>query len=228
MLVLSTMLAAACAGTLDPLPKPSPGYGQRAEDSTDPSSSYSCGDTVMSDQLTSGGQRVVQATPCWDTGEERSAHDEYVAKLAAEHTEAADRRVDNQRVADEQTACAGLSQRELEHTPFSHRREIAEVIPHREAGNPRGVRIIWKPVPGLTADWMRQAISCHRARFERMGEPPIYHPHDPTLVAHATVRVEDHGGHLEVIIETPDDANGQLVIDRAQSLVHPGVKAAAR
>lgn len=223
MLVLSTLLAGACAGTLDPVPKPSPGYAGRSEDHTS-TAGYTCGDTVAQDQVTTGGKPVAWATPCWDTGEEKMAHDEYVAQLADDRSAADDRSVDAQLAAAERSACAGLSARELEHSPFSHRREIAEVIPHREAGNPRGVRIIWKAVPGLSVGWMRQAIACHRARFERLGEPAIYFPEDPTLVAHATVTVEDHAGHLEVLVETSDDASGQLALDRAQNLLHPGRK----
>jgi hypothetical protein len=62
----------------------------------------------------------------------------------------------------------------IEHSPFAHRQEIAEIIPHRERGQIRGVRIVFKPVVGLSPAWMEQAIACHRARFERLGEPPTY------------------------------------------------------
>ncbi|HEY0194944.1 MAG TPA: hypothetical protein VGC42_27715 [Kofleriaceae bacterium] len=232
MLVLSTVLASACAGTLDPAPKPA---APRPSESVASTNGYSCGDTVANDQLTTGGKPVAWATPCWDTGEEKIAHDEYMSDLAEARAAADDRSVDAQATSDERTACHGLSERELEHTPFSHRREIAEVIPHRQADNVRGVRIIWKPVPGLSASWMRQAISCHRARFARLGEPAIYFPDDPTLVSHAMVSVEEHAGHLEVLVETSNDTDGQIALDRAQNLLRPnhgkpklGVKAALR
>jgi len=159
----------------------------------------------------------VQAVPCWDSGEERIAHEAYIAQLERER--ASDRRRSTALLADEERAvCRGLSPRELEHSPLAHRKEIAAVVPHRETGTLRGVRIVWKPVPGLTAAWMRQAIACHRARFERLGEPPLYLRGDPTLVAHATVTVEQRGDHLEVLIETTDPAAGQLALDRALDL----------
>jgi hypothetical protein len=69
------------------------------------------------------------------------------------------------------------------------------------------------------ADWMRRAIDCHRARFERLGEPPIYFPEDPTLVARSTVTVEERDGHLEVEIETADDMTAQVALARARDLV---------
>jgi hypothetical protein len=181
---------------------------------------YQCGDTVMSDQLTSGGQRVVQSIPCWDAAEEFAEHRRFLAEREARLARA-ERRTAAHMVETELAACRGLSPRELEHSPFAHHREIAEVIPHRVTGTLRGVRIVWKPVPGLTADWMRRAIDCHRARFERLGEPPIYFPEDPTLVAHSTVTVEARGGHLEVEIETVDDMTAHVALGRALDLVRP-------
>lgn len=179
---------------------------------------YQCGDTVMSDQTTSGGERLVQAMPCWDTNEELASHHRYLAQREDRAADT-DRREANQLVAAENTACRGLAPQELEHSPFSHRREIAEVIPHRDGGQIRGVRIIFKPVPGLTAAWMRQAVACHRARFERLGEVATYMPDDPTLVAGATTNVEMHSGHLEVTVEVRDDVQAAVALDRAEELV---------
>jgi hypothetical protein len=238
MLVLTATLAAACAGTLDPAPRPSPGYGarpdavgQRADEHAKLAKSeggtgggYTCGDTVQSDQLTSGGQRIEQSVPCWDTGEDEIVHEDYMAQLGEENAEAkrtSDQQANAQVAVQEHQACDGLSQREQERSPFRHRHEIAEVIPHREADQLRGVRIVWKQVPGLTAAWMQQAIACHQARFERLGEPSVYLPEDPTLVAHANVTVEDHKGHLEVVVDTTDPTASQVALDRAQNLLHP-------
>jgi hypothetical protein len=239
LLVLPSLLvAAACAGTLDPMPKPTSGVanpqpfdapGRRAAEhpGSTPGDSYTCGDTVMNDQATTGGQRLTWAVPCWDTGEEKIAHEEYMTQLAAERASAdaeRDQRADDRLVKEEQAACAGLAQSEIEHSVFSHRREIADVIPHHEGDNLRGVRIVWKSVPGLTASWMRQSIACHRAQYERLGEPTLFAAKDPTLVARATVTVAEHDGHLEVLVETADPVASQLALDRANDLVHPGAK----
>ena len=240
MLIATTVATAACGGSHDPVARHPEGYAahmeaaeahsERAEQyrqatrlpdtaSANPQG-YQCGDTVMSDQLTSGGQRVVQSTPCWDASEELAEHRRFVAgreqKLAQ-----TERRTATRMVEVELAACRGLSPQELEHSPFAHRREIADVIPHRVTGTLRGVRIVWKPVLGLTADWMRRAIACHRARFERLGEPPVYFPEDPTLVAPSTVTVAQRGDHLEVLIETPDGTAGQVALERALDLVRP-------
>jgi hypothetical protein len=240
MVALASVLAAACASGRAPVaPHPS-GYAekmasadehaQRAADERrvaslpdhDPGGpgGYQCGDVALSDQATSGGERLVQSVPCWDPGEESAEHHRFVA-LREQQLAATERRAAAGMVEDEIAACRGLSPRELEHSPFAHRREIAAVIPHRPAGVLRGVRIVWHPVLGLSADWMRRSIACHRARFERMGEPAIYLPDDPTLVARATVTVTQHSGHLEVLIETADDMTGEVVLARARDLLRP-------
>jgi hypothetical protein len=184
------------------------------------SAGYQCGDTVLSDQSTSGGERLVQSVPCWDTGEELAEHHRYLAEREQKLART-ERRTATHLVEDELAACRGLSPRELEHSPFAHRKEIATVIPHHVTGVLRGVRVVWKPVPGLTASWMRQAIDCHRARFERLGEPTVYLPEDPTMVARANVAVEQRGDHLEILIETPDDMTGRVALERARDLVRP-------
>lgn len=179
---------------------------------------YQCGDTVMSDQSTSGGERLVESTPCWDTNEELASHHNYLA--AREDAAASKERRAAVRMAEaEDAACQGLPARELEHSPFAHRRAIAEVIPHRDGGRVRGVRVIFKPVPGLTASWMRQAIACHRARFDRLGQPAAYMPDDPTLVATAKSDVVMVNGHLEVVVEVKDDVQAAVSMERAEDLV---------
>jgi hypothetical protein len=234
-----TFAAAACGGSREPLVRHPQGYAermaeadehnQRAEQhrqaagdpgTTGTRADYYCGDTALSDQATSGGERLVPTVPCWDIAEESAEHHRFLAEREQQRARA-ERRAATHLVEAELAACRGMSPRELEHSPFAHRKEIAEVIPHRETGMIRGVRIIWKPVPGLTAGWMRQAIACHRARFERFGEPAGYFPEDPTLVAGATATVELHGDHLEVLVETADDTNGQVAFDRAKDLVRP-------
>jgi hypothetical protein len=239
MPLLATMVTTACAGSYEPLAERPQGYATKMEaadahsqsadahrqlavvhDEQDPAhpTSYQCGDVALADQTTSGGQRVMESVPCWNIDEESAAHQRFLADR--EQAIADDeRRSATQLVEAELAACRGLSARELEHSPFAHRREIQQVLPHREAGVLRGVRIVWKPVLGLSARWMRASIDCHRARFERMGEPSMYLPDDPTLVARSTVTVSDRGGHVEVLVETDDEVSSHVALERARDLV---------
>jgi hypothetical protein len=181
---------------------------------------YQCGDRDMSDQLTSGGQRMLPEVPCWDPVEE-TAERERVAAIREEQRASDERRAAAGLVEAELAACRGISPAEVEHSPFAHKKSIAEVIPHREGGTVRGVRIVFKPVLGLGVTWMQQAIACHRARFERLGEPPTYLSDDPTLVAGATATVSLHSGHLEVLVVTRDDVAANVALARAQDLLRP-------
>lgn len=180
---------------------------------------YQCGDRFdMSDQLTSGGQRIVPLVPCWDPVEEH-AQRERAAARREDLLARKERRTAAAMIEAKLAACRGISDAELGHSPFAHRREIAAVLPHHEGGAFRGVIIVFKPVPGLTAEWLEQAIACHRAEFERLGEPPTYLSDDPTLVRGAAATVSAHRGHLEVLIATRDDVAAHVALARAQDLV---------
>jgi hypothetical protein len=185
---------------------------------------YRCGDVDLDEQLTSGGKPLMKfgahSVPCWNPAEEYAQRQ----RLAAErlHRRAQDqRRAATNLIEAEIEACRGISPAEIEHSPFAHRREIAEVIPHRERGEIRGVRIVFKPVVGLSPAWMEQAIACHRARFRRLGEPPTYLSDDPTLVSGAVATVSLHRDHLEVLVETRNDVAAHVALGRAQDLVRP-------
>jgi hypothetical protein len=192
---------------------------------------YQCGDVDLDEQLTSGGKPLMKfgahSVPCWNPVEEHAQRQ----RLAAErlHRRAqAERQAAASLIEAEVAACRGISPAEVEHSPFAHRQEIADVVPHRERGEIRGVRIVFKPVVGLSPAWMEQAIACHRARFERLGEPPSYLADDPTLVAGAVTTVSLHRGHLEVLVETRNDVAAHVALARGQDLVRPWPRTAIR
>lgn len=240
-LVVPATFLAACGRSNEPLVRRPKGYAaqmqsaeahaaraeQHREAARQPDSvrndpeRYHCGEGGfhgLNDQLTSGGERLLLSVPCWDAAEEAAEHARYEAEREDEIARSERRTATSMAVA-ELAACRGIPARELEHSPFAHRRSIAMVIPHRETGTIRGVRIVFKPVPGLTAAWMRQAIACHRARFKRLGEPATYLPEDPTLVAGSTATVDVRNDHLEVLIETSDPTGARVALDRARDLV---------
>jgi len=191
-----------------------------AEHPGPPEDNYQCGDIDLYNQLTSAGKPMLPVRPCWNPVEER-AERERVAAVREEQRAREERRAAARLVEAELAACRGISPEEIEHSPFAHRQEIAEVIPHREGDAVRGVRIVWRPVPGLTVAWMEQAIACHRARFERLGEPPTYLTDDPTLVRGVTATVSLHSGRIEVLVEARDDVAASVALARAQDLVRP-------
>ncbi len=183
---------------------------------------YRCGDVDLDEQLTSGGRPLLKfgahSVPCWNPAEEYAQRQRLLAERLHQRAQH-ERQAAASLIEAEIEACRGLSPAEIEHSPFAHRQEIAEVIPHRERGEIRGVRVVFKPVVGLSPSWMEQAIACHRARFERLGEPPSYLADDPTLVSGALATVSLHRGHLEVLVETRNDVAAHVALARAQDLV---------
>jgi hypothetical protein len=175
---------------------------------------YSCGDEVLNEQMTSGTEQLTSWMPCWDLTEET----EIRHRAAARRERAlAQRSRDNVAalLRAEEAYCRGIHPRELGHSPFAHRKAIAEVIPHRQSGEIRGARIVFKPVPGLTAAYMVRAIECNQARRAVLG---IEVPDDPSLVPGAEVTVAERSGHLEVLVRLPSQVDGAIALARAQEL----------
>lgn len=181
--------------------------------------SYSCGlDPTLNEQLTSGGEPITQWVPCWDAQEE--AEMQHRAVAARERAAAAEDRATAASLARaEARHCRGIPERELDHSPFAHRRAIDEVVPHRDAsGALRGVRVLFKRVPGLTGAYLERAIACHQARFAVLGMPPTYLPEDPTLVAGAEITVTERASYIEVLVRSSDDVGAAVALGRAREL----------
>jgi len=179
--------------------------------------SYQCGDRDMSDQLTSGGERLVPQVPCWDPSEELAERRRVAA--AREDVRARDeRRAATKLVEAELAACRGSRP-----TRSSTRRSPIAARSPRSSRTPRVVpcaacgscssRCSASPLHG----WTRRSLAT-RARFERLGEPPpICRRSD------AGARRHDHDHrprrHLEVLIETRNDVAAHVALARAQALV---------
>jgi len=189
-----------------------------ADGPSDPAA-YACGDTVLNDQLTSGGEQLTSWMPCWDLKEEAAIGHRYLARKERAAAKE-DREMAALLARTERQYCRGIPDRELSHSPFAHQKAIAQIIPHRQSGEIHGVRIVFKPVPGLTAGYMTQAIACQRARFLVLGKP-VEQPEDPTLLDGAEVTVTARDGYLEVLVRTESTVDGNIVLARARELLEP-------
>lgn len=176
---------------------------------------YACGDTVLNDQLTTGGLRVTNYMPCWDYEDE--AEHAHALTAVQQRTEAtAEREAAKGLVETEIAACAHIPEAEREHSPFAHRRSIQEVTPYFENGVLRGARVVFKPVYGLTADWMKQDIRCHQAHVAALGQVPDPMQQDPTLVKGADVTVMQIGGRVVVVVKAEAADQAALALAKAQ------------
>ncbi len=236
--ILLVTLVAACAGSA-PAPERPKSYREHmdeaaaherdavtheamaadAERAGRGSASYACGNQPLSDQTTSGGERVTSWVPCWSVSHDASAaHDAAAERLREEARQ--HRAVARNLLDVERTFCTGLPADELTHTPLYHRHDIAGVEPYREGGELAGARITFKAVPGLSPDYLSHALLCHRARMATLGYPTTYMAYDPAMLVHTHLAVDDQGGPIVVTIRADDDVTAAAVWSRAQALLN--------
>lgn len=176
-----------------------------------------CGDTVLADQTTSGGVRIV-ASPCWSSDPAAvDRHREEAARLRRDAR--THRALARELLAAEATSCSTMAADELDHTPFAHRDDVAGVVAELDGATVRGARIQFRPVSGLTADWLRTAITCHQARAAALGYDPKYMSYDPSVVSGADVTVSETDDGVVVVVHADDDAAALVVYGRAEELV---------
>ncbi len=182
-----------------------------------------CGHPVVStvaDQSTSGGQRISSWVPCWSV--EREAASFHAAEADRLHREArVDRAVARNLLEAETQLCQILPTGEFTHTPFLHHEDVAAVEPYVENGKTKGARIHFKAVRGLDANWMRQALRCHRARAATIGYDPKYMAYDPAMLANVNVTVTETGGTVDVVVRSDDEITAAVVASRAKALLEP-------
>lgn len=224
-IVLLASVVTACAGTISDSGRPVldedlPTHHEENAAAVGAPPTYQCGDTVLEDQATSGGVRITTFQPCWDFDEERTEREAAAAKrerAEARHEQVAAAAVASNDIA----ACLPILPGEREHSPFVHRKEISEIVPHREGSRLRGVWIVFKPVAGLTADWLRNDIECQHARWIQAGKDSRVMTSDPTLVDGADVQVFDRDGHVEVLVTTDSEEHAEIALARARHQAGP-------
>lgn len=177
-----------------------------------------CGDSVLQDQVTSGGERLIVTQPCW-TAEQVvvDRHRETAQNLRAHAAIHRDRA--RALLAAEQAACAAMPRSELDHSPFAHREDVVAVTAILDSDRIRGARITMRKVPGLSAGWLRTAIGCHQARAAAIGWEPAHLAYDPSLVDGATVTVGDDGAILTIDVRADRPEVALVVYARAEALL---------
>jgi hypothetical protein len=184
-----------------------------AKDAFHDPGSWVCCDTVIQDQVTTGGQPVTYSHPWYNIHVEpwwrnhRAAQSE---RDAATSERKAARDLAHSALA----ACAGVPERER--SLLSQLDVVAEIIPHRVTGQMRGVTLVLRPNPLLTADRVRRDLQCGRAMWALHGERLDEGTDDPTLVPGAEVEVHPLGDRVVVIVSTRNDEVAQLALARAR------------
>lgn len=129
-------------------------------------------------------------------------------KMAAEH------RAASQALRDaEARACVGLSERNRDMSPFEHAGDITGVEP--SAG---GAVISFRPVPGMTAQWLQRVLDCHLARNAALGNQMPEMSSCPLVPKDVTAKVTPTDKGFAVTVRSDNGDSAKEILRRAQRL----------
>jgi hypothetical protein len=144
--------------------------------------------------------------------------------LAARHREAARSLRDA-----EARACVGIDDEDRDLSPFYFREDIAAVDTLRETESERtgksslvrtvGARVVFRAVPGLTAEWLQRSIECHAARAAVVGHEDPTMSYCPAAVKGVRVSVASTGSGFAVELRGTSPASIDEIVRRANALV---------
>lgn len=112
-------------------------------------------------------------------------------------------------------------------SPFERGADIASVAPlvvrtvtAREETDrtPVGVTVTFRPVPGLTAEWLQRVVKCHLARNAALGHSMPEMPRCPLVPNGVSATVSSTGDGFAVAIQADDPAALDELQRRAQAL----------
>jgi hypothetical protein len=154
---------------------------------------------------------------------EHSQEAEQHRALAAQHRAASE----SLRAA-EASACSGISDEDRDMSPFAHRDDIRSVSPLREdvrtgkapGFRVAGVEVVFRAVPGMTAEWLQRVVTCHLARNAAIGHAVAGAdmPYCPLTPRGAQASVRSVGDGFAVDIRSNDDEIAQQIKQRSESL----------
>lgn len=127
----------------------------------------------------------------------------------------------------EARACVGIEEIDRDESPFVHRADILSVTELNERSGKqqvfrrKGVRIVLRSVPGLTAQWLQRLVDCRVAENAALGYDVPEFPHDPLAVPDVQTQVTPvrTGFAVDITHESPERA--REIQERAQALA-PG------
>ena len=174
---------------------------------------------------TAQSTRCSAKSGCWTSVSNPTAQH---ADDAKRHRELAQKhRAASAALAEAETrACAGLSDEDRDMSPFYHREDIASVSPLVEevkAGKGTtkkeiGSTIVFRAVPGLTAEWLQRVVDCHLARAAAVGHDMPEMSYCPLVPKGAKAKVTSVGNGFAVNVSADDAATIAEIKKRAETL----------
>ncbi len=151
---------------------------------------------------------------------------------AQEHRrQAAEHRAASAALRDaEARACVGISADDRDISPFTHEEDVTSVRPlaisdadARATGRlPSeqllGAVVMFRAVPGMTAEWLQTVVDCHLARNASLGHVVPEMPDCPLVPNGVQARVTSTGHGFAVEIRSDSAATAREILSRAERL----------
>lgn len=129
-------------------------------------------------------------------------------------------------VEAEKNACAGLSDDDRDMSPFHHRDDIQSVSDYSEqvkSGKGSvtkvvGSTVVFRALPGLSAEWLQRVVDCHLARAAAVGHEMPEMPYCLLVPKGAKAKVVSAGNGFAVNVFAEDSATVAEIRKRADAL----------
>lgn len=175
---------------------------------------------------TTGSPTSYTGPPCWTSrsnptaqhAEDAKRHRELAAKHRAASAELAEA---------EKKACTGINEADRDTSPFYHREDILSVepvemrTPSAYDDNPTarttGATVMFRAVPGLTAEWLEHEIKCHMARASALGHEVPGMSYCPLVLKGVSVAVSSAGDAFAVRVTSEDSETAKEILRRARA-----------
>jgi hypothetical protein len=127
----------------------------------------------------------------------------------------------------EARACEGISEHDRDMSPFYHREDIQSVAPLTEAvkagkGTTQkevGATVVFKALPGMTAEWLQRVVDCHVARASAVGHEMHEMSYCPLVLKGVKAKVSSAGNGFAIDVSSDDPATAAEIKRRAQALM---------
>jgi hypothetical protein len=161
---------------------------------------------------------------CWRTETNPTA--QHADEWAKHQKAAADHRAASQALRDaESRACAGIADADRDESPFEHREDIIAVEPLTEPstlpkGSSRvvGATVVFRAVPGMTAQWLQRLVDCHLARNAALGNEVAEMAYCPLVPKGASATVTATQTGFAVAIRGSDPQSIDEITRRSKAL----------
>lgn len=149
-------------------------------------------------------------------------------RVARQHRDAAAKhRAAAQALKDtEAKACDGITEEDRDMSPFAHSddvREVSALEEERPAGKSKTVRqvgatVVFRAMPGLTAEWLQRIVDCHLARNAALGHDMPEMAYCPLVPRGVTAKVRSVGDGFAVEVRSDDPETAKQILARAQGI----------